>query len=680
MPLTPDEIRQRQFEVTRRGYDREAVERFRDEVAANADELARALDDFRGRLGQLGIDQLPDLGEELSRVAADVGTILEDARRAATDMRRRAEEDAARWRAEAETEAAAARAEAEREAGEWREQAGADAAAVRAGADGDAAETRAEAQRQAEEMRGSAWVDSAAMIERARADADAMLAEATQDALFIKAGAERDALRQTGTARQDAEAELKRARSDALRIVREAEQESARLVDEATQVRAEAAEEVRALEQERIELLVDIDTMQRTIDQMDVELEARNNPTPPDGGDRAEWQTEPAVRVVPASRIRTPPPVDADELVAEVSRLRMKDVEQPAGADDDAGSTPEDAGAGDDTSTGEPAEEVPPAPVGGGGATPGDVDATPAPPGGADVIELPRTEAEVIDLPVGPATHVGPPRAARGELTAGRDRRAEPVIDDLFASLRTSVATAVPVVVEEIEPAGAPAPAETRGSARLEAAAAGEIRTRLLLPVENDALRQVKRGVVDLQNRALADIHDDPTGWTLDPAEVGSAFAAPVASLVRAAYAAGHRAAGEMTGRPAPDPVEDTAPLATADPGGELANQLNEARRRVAAVEAAPKETADALSRVYRAWRTDEAERRLHEVALSAFHHGVLSGLAMLGVERVATVADTRPCADCVARAEPWDPAGPPPSGWVMPPAHPGCVVSIVPA
>jgi len=209
---------------------------------------------------------------------------------------------------------------------------------------------------------------------------------------------------------------------------------------------------------------------------------------------------------------------------------------------------------------------------------------------------------------------------------------------------------------------------------------AADLRWRLLLPLENDALRATKRRLIDLQNQALAAIHADSTGWGVDPAATGDVFAGAVASLVDAAYAAGHAAAGELTGRPAPTPVPGTAPLAALDPGAELSGQLADAHRRAVAAEAGERETGAVVSRVFRAWRTDEAERRLRPIAWTAYHHGVLSGLAMLGVDRVTTVADGRRCAGCAARpSQPWDPAGAAPEGWVMPPAHEGCVATIVP-
>ncbi len=537
------------------------------------------------------------------------------------------------------------------------------------------------------------------MIERANADAAALVAEAAQDALFIRAGAEPNSLRLTGTARQDADAEMKGARSEAERMIREAEQESSRLMEEGRLATEAAAEEVRVLDQQRIELLVDVEAMQRTFDQMDIQLEARLNPTPVvEDQPPAGWTPEPAVRVVPASRVLTPGPIDADELMAEVARLREESAVATPGAgappDDADGETPA-AGEDDaeDEATDPPVEEAYPSPEAAG---PVEVSV------GAEVIELARRGGEVIELPVpseasvepagAPVEPAGPLEPAAVSEAAGPRSSA---LDDLFASLRisgeetavdvgesdgdlTAESDSEQVPAQIAEPA--PPPAGDSPPA-VDPATAAELRARLLLPTENTALRTVKRGMIDLQNRVLAEIHDDPTGWSPDRAATGEAFAASMATLVEAAFAAGHEAAGELTGRPGPEPATGTAPLPDVDLGAELAAQLADAQRRAVAVEAGPKEIAAVVSKVFRAWRMDEGERRLHAVSWSAYHHGVLSGLAMLGVDEVTTVADARGCADCSGRAPaPWDPAGPAPAGWTMPPAHSGCVVSIVPA
>lgn len=681
MALAPDDIRKRQFDVGLRGYDRDQVERFRVEVADTVEALTRARAAIEERVGQLGIGDIADLGEEFRRVATEVGVILEDARKTATEMRRRADDDATRWRTAAETDAAT-----------WREEAQRDSARMKSEAEELAETARIEGQHQAEELRGAAWDESTAMLERSRLDADGLIAEANQDALFIRAGAERDSLRLTGNARHEAEAQLKSARSEASRLVKEAERQSDRLIEEGRQVTDAAEERVRALEQRRTELLAEIESIQKSFDQMDIELEARLNPRPlVEDSEPAEWEIDPAVRVVPASRVIPPIPVDADELVAEVTRLRSgvsASAAPPANpADITVAATGETDGYAETTVSAETADEDEPVEVSeapeairapgvdqdGGMPSTGHDHGT-APYGAASTSDGDRTaeETEAVD---GAVSSTEAPDADLAS-EAAPDVRKPSLLDDLFARLRTGASspqTPPPPPSDQAKAvADTPPPADP--------AEAAELRQRLLLPVENDALRTCKRRLIDLQNQTLAAVHVDVGGWSVDPAVTRDVFEGAVATIVQAAYAAGHVAAGELTGRSAPSPPADTVPLPTVDLGAEFAARLVEAYRRAIAVEAGERETAAALTQVFRAWRTDEIERRLRPVAWAAYHHGLLSGFAMLAADRVITVADGRRCADCAARVtEPWDPGGPPPDGWVMPPAHDGCVVTIVP-
>jgi hypothetical protein len=109
---------------------------------------------------------------------------------------------------------------------------------------------------------------------------------------------------------------------------------------------------------------------------------------------------------------------------------------------------------------------------------------------------------------------------------------------------------------------------------------------------------------------------------------------------------------------------------------GELAAQVQAAVAGSAG--AGPLEVASAVARVFRAWRSDEAERWVRTVAYAAYHDSLAAGLAVSGVARVVPVAAGLLCAECPAlRGESWDPAGKPPEGTVRPPAQPGCICTI---
>jgi hypothetical protein len=85
---------------------------------------------------------------------------------------------------------------------------------------------------------------------------------------------------------------------------------------------------------------------------------------------------------------------------------------------------------------------------------------------------------------------------------------------------------------------------------------------------------------------------------------------------------------------------------------------------------------------VFRAWRTDEAERRLRAYAFRAYHRGLLAGCAELGEERKAWIVSGRGCATCreAGAAGGLELDTPYPGGHDVPPAHDGCACTIVPA
>jgi hypothetical protein len=110
----------------------------------------------------------------------------------------------------------------------------------------------------------------------------------------------------------------------------------------------------------------------------------------------------------------------------------------------------------------------------------------------------------------------------------------------------------------------------------------------------------------------------------------------------------------------------------------DLTGQLSAALTRVAG--SGPREVSATVSRVFRAWRTDEAERWLRSVSRAAYHDALLGGLSVCGVDRVVGVVRGAPCAECPAGSgEAWAPGGDPPAGTVLPPAHLDCACTIVP-
>jgi hypothetical protein len=206
------------------------------------------------------------------------------------------------------------------------------------------------------------------------------------------------------------------------------------------------------------------------------------------------------------------------------------------------------------------------------------------------------------------------------------------------------------------------------------------LRERHLLPVQNRALRSVKRSLVEAQNQALEDLRL-VDGWEPDESIVRGEISDALAVLARESMVAGFAAAAEMmdtTETPQPDNVD------AGDPSSEFAGALIEAARgsvvRSRGAGAGHREIASALSRVFRSWRTDEAERRVQFASRAAYHIGVTAALADLAATDLEVIASGRPCRECPANKGPWAIADGLPSGTMMPPARIECACVIVPS
>jgi hypothetical protein len=151
--------------------------------------------------------------------------------------------------------------------------------------------------------------------------------------------------------------------------------------------------------------------------------------------------------------------------------------------------------------------------------------------------------------------------------------------------------------------------------------------------------------------------------------------------LARESMVAGFAAAAEMTG------ADQTPKPDTADPGDPSvefraalleAVQGSVARSREAG--AGHRETGSSLSRVFRSWRTDDAERRVQFASRAAYHVGVTAALADLGTREVAVMVSGRPCPECPGNKGPWAIDDGPPRGTTLPPARIECACTIVPS
>ncbi len=191
-----------------------------------------------------------------------------------------------------------------------------------------------------------------------------------------------------------------------------------------------------------------------------------------------------------------------------------------------------------------------------------------------------------------------------------------------------------------------------------------EVRDRLLLPVGNRALRNLKRQLTEAQNVALEEIRLDESGWEPSVEAVRDRVRADLVVLFAESFGAGHTAAEEILGgrvaRPA-TPRDDVADEFAITLTHELEQVVHEGR----GAGQGARQLGASLSRVFRGWRTDQAERRVRDLSLAAYHQGLVRSLELGEMTDLGWKVAGRGCATCRAAGEER------PEG-LIPPAHPG--------
>jgi hypothetical protein len=205
-----------------------------------------------------------------------------------------------------------------------------------------------------------------------------------------------------------------------------------------------------------------------------------------------------------------------------------------------------------------------------------------------------------------------------------------------------------------------------------------EVRDRYLLPIQNIGLRALKHQIVELQNVAL-DALRVRGSWDPAEEELLPDLCGALDGAVEEAAGAGAAAAAELMGGGAPAPViTGRSTEMCRMMSGDLAERLRAALAGVA--DAGPREVTAEVSRVFRGWRAEDAERWVGAVVSAAYHDSLLGGLSSLGAAGVTGVPNGRICEQCPAGAGgAWDPAGDPPAGTVRPPARVDCHCTIAP-
>jgi cell division septum initiation protein DivIVA len=627
-PSPADNLNKRSFSVARKGYDRDEVDRFRSDALSIAREAESQVAKMRKTLEQLGLTEGVLVRDELDAIGSEVKSILQAAREAAENMRTRAAEDAGRWRNEADAEART---------------------------------TRTEATEASEMLRASAWDSANEMIAAAKEQAESMMRSAQEDALFLRAEAEREAVRLTGDARQDSETLVREAKRDAEMLLTAAREESEQLLLDAHQAAESAQQRARALEERRAELMAELEMARQSIGEISsaaqIAPEAVAPPPQPEFARSPEpggWANDDgSVRVIGHDRGAPMPtdPVDALAMADEVAALRQT---RHPGELFDGGDAADDADEG-------PAEDV--ATSVSAAESPDDEteESTDVPEPSATESSPSRGDDEVADDEA--ATNEEPPPPAETTVGAESQQGPEPEpesvpvpdetprLDALFASLREvptePESPAEPVadtavsepVAEPPQPESAPEPVsspppqteaspsgpstttDSDGVLAVEEFEAG--RDRFLLPLENRTLRIVKRHIVAVQNHALEALRTSDQQWRPTRKDIDKALIADIDQLVSEAFLAGYSSEAQRRGVAAPQPPRKVKRSAGRDFADDLVAAIDEVLEEAVASGAGARQVASAASKVFRAWRTDEAERKLRAAARSAYAAGI---------------------------------------------------------
>lgn len=474
-----------------------------------------------------------------------------------------------------------------REAAEsMRERASLDAARWRREALEEAETTRKEAAADAEALRRDAWVTGSELLEQAQAAAETMRAEAERDVLTVMGEAEREAHRLTSGSRREAEDLIRNANMDAEKIRADATTRRDEIIDGANRQAATTQERTRALENRRDELLEELENVRATLTRLEGSLEERREAL-----DLTKSYEATNVRVVH-------PPADAKEEWELGETVRVVPQEDGEKADPDVGIAEEvsDQVARIQRPEPEPEALVEPEPQ-------------------AVVEPEPEAAAEVEPMPEAaePAETVPEP---------GSDEPDRDDLDDLFASLRDSGDTGAPPRAERSEPEDegeTPEPVSTSDEADADDGTDWiAARDSRLLPITNRALRGVKKAMTEVQNVALDSLRTDDE-WEPDESSIADSVHADLIAVWSESFAAGHAVAEEMTGSKLKRP---RTPGSNAD--GEFASALASAvTTALGKAGDGPRERQSAASRVFRVWRSDEAERRIRDIALLAYEEGI---------------------------------------------------------
>jgi DivIVA domain-containing protein len=550
-----------------------------------ADEIRRA----QFRVVLRGLDRA-EVEEFLGRVASRVDALEAEI----SEMRAEAESEAPRPDLESEFDAVgrevATILQAAREASDaMRERASVDAARWRTEALAESETNRREAAADAEMLRRDAWATGTEMLEQAALAAQRMSEQVERDVLTVMGEAEREAHRLTSSARRESEDLVRNATMAADKMTAEAAKRRDEMIDAAARQAAAAQERTRALEQRRDELLEELEKVRSTLTRLEGSLEERRETLefPP--------SESTSVRVVPSRAPEEEPKawemgetVRVVQTEGRIPKLPHAESVEP-----------------------EPEAEPEPGP-----------EAEPVP----ETASVPEPEPEPEPVPEPEPEPVSEPEPAATDEAPSDD----PDVDLLFASLRGGGRAEADVEKPEPDETDETDEADEDASPEPVMAVDGhdwiEERDARLLPITNRALRGTKKSITELQNIALDHLRTDED-WRPDPAGLAATLGADLIALWAESFAAGHAVAEQMTGSKLKRP-----PTPHAEAVDEIPHALGEAvSTALDSAGGGQRERQSAASRVFRVWRSDEAEQRIRELAIRAYQQGVERSVASQG-------------------------------------------------
>lgn len=636
--IDPASVRSAQFQGSFRKYDSKAVDQYH---AALADQLVKV---------NAYIEELERKAASASRVAAtneaepteatpvpkpdlqtlsddeiatmvgeETGHVLATARRAAEEIRTKAEEAAARMIRESTDEAASVT-----------ERAAADAEELRREAEGVRDVAVAKADTEAQEILDRAAADADRRVTEARAMADEELVRAER----LRVEADEEAERIRSEAREEGRA-----------MLAEAKDVRSRILEDLQHRRDRGLAQIERLVVGRDRLLEAYAVVRDNVDEMTAELEhVLDEP----------FEHDPALEEGFVGIVATAAPI-VEELLPDDSTVESEpDVDEVVPADPIASEPDPDV-----AEPAGPVEELEPETAAADGSAPADGDTEPSADAEVDVDDLfARMRADREDSVA----------RAQAVLSSAADEDSDARADDGSAS------EAEAQVEPEVEPEVTGTPGVDAVPAEYLASGRGyEHRTEVLAGANKALSRSLKRLLADEQNEVLDAVRrtestalDDVLPTAED--HVGSYAEVAATTLAEVALSAA------MTIDP------DVSTVDVSDLAGELGIALVEPLRRrieraATDVDGDHEELDERLRSLYREWKVEQIGRLASDSLISAYALGKVAAAPSGASVRWLIDPATGPCPDCQDNAL----EGPIalgdvfPTGDRRPQAHPGC-------